>query len=41
MAQLGAGGVEKVVEVQLAPAEADGLRKAAEAVRELAGMVKA
>lgn len=41
MAQLGAGGVEKVVEVQLEPAEVEGLRKAAEAVRELAGLVKA
>jgi malate dehydrogenase len=40
MAQLGAGGVEKVVEVQLEPAEVEGLRKAAEAVRELAGLVK-
>jgi malate dehydrogenase len=41
MAQLGAGGVEKVVELQLEPAEVDGLRKAAEAVRDLAGLVKA
>jgi len=41
MAQLGAGGVEKVVELQLEPAEVEGLRKAAEAVRELAGLVKA
>ena len=41
MAQLGAGGMEKVVEAQLEPAEVEGLRKAAEAVRELAGLVKA
>lgn len=41
MAQLGGGGMEKVVEVQLEPAEVEGLRKAAEAVRELAGLVKA
>jgi malate dehydrogenase len=41
MAQLGAGGMEKVVEVKLEPAEVEGLRKAAEAVRELAGLVKA
>jgi malate dehydrogenase len=41
MAQLGAGGVEKVVEVKLEPAEVEGLRKAAEAVRELAALVKA
>ncbi len=40
MAQLGAGGMEKVIEVQLEPAEVDGLRKAADAVRELAGLVK-
>jgi malate dehydrogenase len=41
MAQLGAGGMEKVVEAKLEPAEVEGLRKAAEAVRELAGLVKA
>ena len=41
MAQLGAGGVEKVIEVQLEAAEVEGLRKAADAVRELAGLVKA
>jgi len=41
MAQLGAGGVEKVIEVQLEPREVEGLRKAADAVRELAGLVKA
>jgi malate dehydrogenase len=41
MAQLGAGGMEKVVEAQLEPAEVEGLRKAAEAVRELAALVKA
>ena len=40
MAQLGAGGVEKVVEAKLEPAEVEGLRKAAEAVRELASLVK-
>jgi malate dehydrogenase len=40
MVQLGAGGVEKVVEAQLEPAEVEGLRKAADAVRELASMVK-
>ena len=41
MAQLGAGGMEKVVEAQLEPAEVEGLRKAADAVRELAALVKA
>jgi malate dehydrogenase len=41
MAQLGAGGMEKVIEVKLEPAEVEGLRKAADAVRELAGLVKA
>lgn len=40
MAQLGSGGMEKVVEAQLEPAEVEGLRKAADAVRELAGLVK-
>jgi len=40
MAQLGAGGVEKVIEVQLEPAEMEGLRKAADAVKELAGIVQ-
>lgn len=41
LAQLGAGGVEKVIEVELEPEEAAGLQKAAEAVRELVGLVKA
>jgi len=41
MAQLGAGGMEKVVEVELEPEEVAGLRKAAEAVRELVGLVRA
>jgi len=41
MARLGAGGMEKVVEAQLEPAEVEGLRKAADAVRELAALVKA
>jgi len=40
LAQLGARGVEKVIEVQLEPAEAEGLRKAADAVCELVGLVK-
>jgi malate dehydrogenase len=38
LAQLGAGGVEKVWEVELEPEEVAGLRKAAEAVVELAGI---
>jgi len=41
LAQLGAGGVEKVIEVELEPEEAAALRKAADAVRELVGLVKA
>ncbi len=39
MAQLGAGGVEKVFEVELDAEEVEGLRRAAEAVQELAGLV--
>jgi malate dehydrogenase len=38
LAQLGGGGVEKVWEVELEPEEVAGLRKAAEAVVELAGI---
>jgi malate dehydrogenase len=40
LAQLGAGGVEKVIEVELEPDELAGLKKAADAVRELVGLVK-
>jgi malate dehydrogenase len=41
LAQLGAGGVERVLEVELEPEEVAGLRKAAEAVVELAGIANA
>ena len=41
MAQLGASGVEKVIEVKLDPDEEAGLKKAADAVLDLAGLVKA
>ena len=41
MAQLGTGGVEKVIEVALEPEEVAGLHKAADAVRELVGLVRA
>jgi malate dehydrogenase len=40
LAQLGAGGVEKVIEVELEPDELAGLRKAADAVLELVSLVK-
>jgi len=40
LAQLGAGGVEKVIEVELEPEELAGLKKAADAVLELVGLVK-
>jgi len=40
LAQLGAGGLEKVIEVELEPDELAGLKKAAEAVLELVGLVK-
>jgi len=40
LAQLGAGGLEKVIEVELEPDEVAGLKKAAEAVLELVGLVK-
>lgn len=40
-AQLGEGGVEKVIEVELEPEELAGLKKAADAVLELVGLVKA
>jgi len=40
LAQLGAGGVEKVIEVELEPEELAGLKKAADAVLELIGLVK-
>jgi len=41
LAQLGASGVEKVIEVELEPEELAGLKKAADAVNELVGLVKA
>jgi len=37
---LGAGGVERVYEAPLAPDELDGLRRAADAVRELVALIK-
>jgi len=40
MAQLGAGGVEKVLEVELDPEEVEGLKKAATSVQELASIAK-
>jgi len=40
MVQLGAGGVEKVLEVELDADELEGLKKAAASVQELAGIVK-
>jgi len=40
MAQLGAGGVEKVIEVELDPEEVEGLKKAAASVVELASIAK-
>jgi malate dehydrogenase len=40
LAQLGAGGMEKVIEVELEPDEVAGLKKAADAVLELVGLVK-
>ena len=40
LCQLGAGGVEKVIEVDLEPDEVAGLKKAADAVLELVGLVK-
>ena len=40
LAQLGAGGVERVLEVELEPEELAGLRKAAEAAVELASIAK-
>jgi malate dehydrogenase len=40
LAQLGAGGLEKVIEVKLEPDEAAGLKKAADAVLELVGLIK-
>jgi malate dehydrogenase len=40
LAQLGAGGAEKVVEVKLEPEERAALKKAAEAVKEVASLVK-
>jgi malate dehydrogenase len=40
LAQLGAGGVEKVIQVELEPDELAGLKKAADAVLELVGLVK-
>jgi malate dehydrogenase len=41
LAQLGAGGVEKVIEVELDPEELAGLKKAGEAVKELVGLIGA
>jgi malate dehydrogenase len=40
LAQLGAGGLEKVIEVKLEPDEVAGLKKAADAVLELVGLIK-
>jgi malate dehydrogenase len=40
LAQLGAGGLEKVIEVELDPDEVAGLKKAADAVLELVGLIK-
>jgi malate dehydrogenase len=40
LAQLGAGGAEKVIEVDLEPEELAALKKAAEAVKEVASLVK-
>ena len=40
VAQLGAGGLEKVIEVKLEPDELAGLKKAADAVLELVGLIK-
>lgn len=40
LAQLGAGGLEKVIEVELEPDELAGLKKAADAVLELVGLIK-
>jgi malate dehydrogenase len=40
MAQLGAGGMERVIEVELDPEEVAGLKKAAESVVELASIAK-
>jgi len=39
LAQLGAGGLEKVIEVELEPDELAGLKKAADAVLELVGLI--
>lgn len=41
LAQLGAGGLEKVIKVELEPDELAGLKKAADAVLELVGLIKA
>lgn len=41
LAQLGAKGMEKVIQAELDTEEVEGLRKAADAVRELVGLVKA
>jgi malate dehydrogenase len=40
LAQLGANGLEKVIEVELEPDELAGLKKAADAVLELVGLIK-
>jgi malate dehydrogenase len=40
LAQLGANGLEKVIEVKLEPDEVAGLKKAADAVLELVGLIK-
>ena len=40
LAQLGANGLEKVIEVELEPDEVAGLKKAADAVLELVGLIK-
>ena len=41
LAQLGAGGLEKVIEVELEPEELAGLKMAGEAVKELVGLIGA
>jgi malate dehydrogenase len=38
--KLGAGGVEKVIEVELTPEERAGLQKSVDAVKELVGLLK-
>ena len=40
MATLGAGGIERILQPELSAAEQEGLRKAAEAVKELVGLIQ-